>query len=223
MTTNGIHLTIPPLTVQLTVATSIFNSRSRGMYSFSIDGRGGDHQVMSKRGLRLRDAFSPLEPKSNHVHLCDAFGVVQNVIRRYSDKLWPDGAKECDKWNSICNDLIDLTNGVSHREEDRSFEDVLRDLIHVFQHGEARIAELLDSNSITIPEEEITQHDEAIFQWMDRVFRALVYGAINSRLPDKQDSTLVRITLFMDGSPSKEVFEHTPMPKPPRRYRKKYM
>ena len=178
---------------------------------------------MSKRGLRLRDAFSPLETKSNHVHLHDAFGVVQNIIRSYSDKLWPDGGKECDKWNSICNELIDLTNRASHREEDRPFEDVLRDIIHTFQHGEGRIAELLNSNSITIPEEEITQHDEAVFQWMDRAFRALVYGTLNSRLPDKQESTLIRITSFLDGSPTKECVEHTPMPSPPRRYNKRFM
>ena len=177
---------------------------------------------MSKRGLRIGDAFSPLEAGSNHEHLRDASGVVQNIIKSYSDKLWPDDGNERDKWDSICNELIDLTNRASPKE-DRLFEDVLRDIIHTFQHSEGRIAELLNSNSITIPEEEIIQHDSNIFQWMERVFRALVYGALNSRLPNKQDSTLVRITLFMDGSPSEEVWEHTPMPKPPRRYRKKFM
>ena len=178
---------------------------------------------MSKRGLRIGDAFSPLEPKSNHEHLHDAFGVVQNIIKSYSDKLWPDDGNERDKWDSICNELIALTNRASHIEEDRLFEDVLRDIIHTFQHSEGRVAELLDSNSITIPEEEITQHDKDIFQWMERVFRALVYGALNSRLPNKQDSTLARITLFMDGTCSKEVWEHTPMPKPPQQYRKRFM
>ena len=176
---------------------------------------------MSKRGLRLRDAFSRLEVTSNHRHLRDAFGVIQNIVRRYSDRLWPDGGKECEKWDSICNELIDLVSKATHKEKDRRFEDVLRDLIHIFQHSEERIAQLLDSN--TIPEEEIARYDEDIFAWMDRVFRALVYGALNSRLPDKQESTLVSITVYLDGTPSKEVVEHTSMPKPPRRYRKKFM
>ena len=125
---------------------------------------------MSKRALRLRDAFSRLEITSNHGHLRDASGVIQNVVGSYSGKLWPDGGKECEKWDSICNELIDLVNGANHQEEDRKFEDVLRDLIHVFQHGEERIAQLLDSNSIKIPEEEITQRDKDIFAWMDRAF-----------------------------------------------------
>ena len=126
---------------------------------------------MSKRGLRLRDAFSRLEQKSNHGHLSDAFGVVQNLIRGYSDKLWSNDAKECEKWDSICIELIELINKAAYMVKDRKFEDVLRDVIHIFQHGEERIAQLLNSNSITIPEEEITQHDKEIFAFMDRVFR----------------------------------------------------
>jgi len=180
-------------------------------------------RLVAKRGLRLRDAFSLLEKGSNHIHLGDASGVVRKIIRGYSDKLWPDGGDEHNKWDSICHELIDVVEQAAHKEETKPFEDVLRDLIHIFQHSEGRIAELLNSNSIAIPEEELIQHDEMIFALMDRLFRALVYGALNSRLPDKQDSTLVRITLYMDGSKPKECLEHTPMQKPPRRYRKRFM
>ena len=176
--------------------------------------------------LELRDAFGSLEGKSNIGHFGDAHGAL-TYLSGCAGRFWSKGSSEHSRWVSACTDVQDFLNTIlTSKNKGEKIEDVLRKIIHKWQHSAGRISDLLESSSTKLSVEKMAEERQSTFEWLDLIRIAAIYGTLNTWLPLKQESTIVRIDIKIDidSSTTSEStsIEHRPM-LTPRRFRRRFM
>ena len=141
-----------------------------------------------------------------------ALGIVQRIAEDGRLRYWKSSTGKQKRWGKYCNDLEMVLRDLGKRGSE-PLEQVLRDAIHVFEHSEGRMSQMMYAQSISDADRDTHR------QWMEGAYRAFTYAIIASRIDDKQgDSAITRIKLFKPGAVTTEM-----IPNPneaPRKFRK---
>ena len=149
-------------------------------------GLGDKLKQFRPQNLTLRDIFARLDAKTSHEHLHDVFGAT-DLIRddieltslkqeepRYSQWLQAYAALR-ESWDTV---------GLRKQRGDE-LVDVMADLIHSLEQAESALCQLIDeSTTLDYAEKEYYRKDK--LEWFDRIFRALIFGALNTWRPEKE-------------------------------------
>jgi hypothetical protein len=147
--------------------------------------------------LTLRDAFGLLDTKPSSTHLRDAFGAL-DWVKSEVDMWSQHDSTEHSEWKQACSDLRDCWNAIpTRRQTGDNVADVMSTLVHKIEHVEATLRRLLENNT-TQTALELDYHRRSEFEWLDRIFRSLVFGALNAWRPEMQEEPRVtRVTIQM--------------------------
>ena len=165
-----------------------------------------------KHGIPLRNTIGPFDRKSLSQLMRNAQALIER-IRDDGRTHWESDADAQKRWNRSCDDMNNAIASAHSRRND-PLEHVLRDTIHVYEHSERRLIEMMKASSI----------DESYWVpfliWIEGTFRAAVYAITAMRLDDKHDHTTMTLEIDIGTGEIVDDIQYTP-PTTPRKHRKK--
>ena len=165
-----------------------------------------------KHGIPIRNIVGPFDRLSLSHLLRNTRGMIER-IRDDGRIYWKSDADAQKRWNRSCDDMINAMASAYSRRHD-PLEHVLRDTIHVYEHSERRLVEMMKASSI----------DESswvpFLVWIEATFRAAIYAITAMWLDDKHDLTTMTLEIDIGTGETTDDIQYTP-PTTPRKYRKK--